>query len=70
MTSRCVACGKPIVLVDATPGVISLDMAWVHVSWWANRTHRAIPPERSTPTVPSKAGRRTASAASSHAPRK
>lgn len=47
MAERCVACGKPIVLInyDKARGVIGLTMAWVHVSWWANRTHKAIPPE-------------------------
>lgn len=41
--NRCRACGKPIVLVDANPRVISLDMKWVHVSRRANRSHHAIP---------------------------
>ena len=47
MADRCVACGKPIVLVDmdSRRGIISLDLEWVHVSRRANRTHRAIPPE-------------------------
>lgn len=45
MTERCVACGKPIVLVDANPHVISLAMKWVHVSRRANRNHVAIPEE-------------------------
>lgn len=47
MRDRCVACGKPIVLVniDKARGVIGLTQGWVHVSRWANRTHRAIPPE-------------------------
>lgn len=43
--NRCVACGKPIVLVHANPRVISLAMKWVHVSRWANRSHAAIPRE-------------------------
>ena len=40
---RCVACGKPIILVDANPRVISLAMKWVHVSRRQNRNHMAIP---------------------------
>lgn len=39
---RCIACGKPLTTVPG-PG-ITLTRYWVHVSWWANRTHRAIPP--------------------------
>lgn len=47
MGDRCVACGKPIVLVnvDKMRGVIGLTKAWIHVSRWANRSHRAIPRE-------------------------
>ncbi|MDO5535212.1 MAG: hypothetical protein Q4F65_11240 [Propionibacteriaceae bacterium] len=45
--NTCVACGRPITLVNAgaSRGVITLTMAWIHVSWWANRTHAAIPKE-------------------------
>ena len=31
--ARCEECGKPIVLIDPTPNVISLNRAWVHVNW-------------------------------------
>lgn len=45
--SRCVACGKPIVLVnvDKLRGIVGLTQGWVHVSRWRNRSHRAIPPD-------------------------
>lgn len=40
---RCRACDKPLTTVRG-PG-ITLTRYWVHVSRWANLTHRAIPPE-------------------------
>lgn len=43
MPEHCAACGKPIILVDANPRVISLAMKWSHVSRRANRNHVAIP---------------------------
>lgn len=46
MPERCVACGKPIVAVRPTFPRITLARVWTHCSWWANRTHRAIPEER------------------------
>lgn len=47
MGEVCVACGKPIVLVniDKMRGVIGLTRGWVHVSRRANRSHVAIPKE-------------------------
>lgn len=47
MAERCVACGKPITLVniDKMRGVVGLTKGWLHVSRWANRSHRAIPRE-------------------------
>lgn len=53
MRERCVACGKPIVLVnvDKMRGVIGLTQGWIHVARWRavgagmGWTHRAIPPE-------------------------
>lgn len=44
MAEKCVACGKPITTVHdrCTPGV-HLRRVWVHYSWWANRSHAAIP---------------------------
>jgi hypothetical protein len=50
MTERCAACGRRCVLVnvDKLRGVIGLTMGWVHVSRWANFTHRAIPESRVT----------------------
>lgn len=45
MPERCVACGKPITTIRASRRVITLDRVWVHYSWWANRSHRAIPEE-------------------------
>jgi hypothetical protein len=46
MDERCVACGKPIVLVnvDKARGVVGLTMGYVHRSRRANRNH-TIPPE-------------------------
>lgn len=43
MRELCVACGKPIILVNASRSVLSLAMAWVHISRRANRSHAAIP---------------------------
>lgn len=47
MSEQCMACGKPIVLVnvDKLRGVIGLTQGWIHVSRRANRSHRAIPKE-------------------------
>lgn len=42
-TATCLACGKPIVAVQASNHVVSLARVWVHYSWLANRTHNAIP---------------------------
>lgn len=42
MPDRCAACGKPIVAVKPR-GVITLTRCWTHYSWWANRSHHAIP---------------------------
>lgn len=44
-SDRCVACGKPITTVRASRRVITLERVWVHYSWWANRSHNAIPEE-------------------------
>ncbi|QCW22240.1 hypothetical protein PP485_gp55 [Gordonia phage ThankyouJordi] len=43
--TRCIACGKPIVLInyDKARGVVGLTQAWVHRSRWVR--HRPIPPE-------------------------
>ncbi len=47
MTERCVACGKPIVLVnvDKMRGVIGLTHGWVHASPLRRWMHQPIPPE-------------------------
>jgi len=47
MTERCMACGKPIVLVnlDKLRGIVGMTMGYIHVSRRANRNHRAIPEE-------------------------
>ena len=46
-TERCVACGKPIVLVnlDKRRGVVGMTRGWMHASRRANRSHVAIPKE-------------------------
>ncbi|HUX70453.1 MAG TPA: hypothetical protein VMV41_08085 [Cellulomonadaceae bacterium] len=41
MSGTCAACGKPI-YVHHMP-YISLNGYWTHYSWWANRSHNAIP---------------------------
>lgn len=44
MTDRCAACGRPIIAVRRVGPPIRLNYyVWRHVSWWANRTHAAIP---------------------------
>ena len=43
MRDTCAACGRPIVAVRRVGPPISLDYVWRHVSWWANKTHAAIP---------------------------
>lgn len=45
MPDRCAACGRPITTVRARRPRVTLDRVWVHYSWWANSTHRAIPEE-------------------------
>lgn len=42
---RCVACGKPIHLInwDKARGVIGMTHAWVHTSRWVR--HKPIPAE-------------------------
>lgn len=45
MADRCIACGKPITTVRAPHPRVTLTRIWVHVSWWANRSHNAIPEE-------------------------
>lgn len=45
MSERCAACGKPITTIRASYRGLTLDRVWVHYSWWANRSHRAIPAE-------------------------
>lgn len=42
---RCRACGRPITTRRRTGVGITLQHVWVHYSWWANRTHAAIPEE-------------------------
>lgn len=43
MNERCAACGRPIMTIRASNRVITLERVWTHYSWWANRTHAAIP---------------------------
>lgn len=38
----CLACGRQIYAAKH-PYVITLTRYWTHYSWWANRTHVAIP---------------------------
>lgn len=38
----CVACGRSIVAVRASRA-LTLQKVWAHRSWWANRSHYAIP---------------------------
>ena len=47
MSDLCVACGKPIVLVniDKMRGVVGLTQGWIHRSRRPKRNHRAIPQE-------------------------
>lgn len=44
MMKRCMACGKPIALVniDKMRGIVGLTYGWVHTSRWVR--HVAIPP--------------------------
>lgn len=45
MASTCAACGRPITTINAgmSRGIVTRARAWVHYSWWANRTHSAVP---------------------------
>jgi hypothetical protein len=42
MSNTCAACGKPIYAANH-PYIITLTRYWTHYSWWANRSHNAIP---------------------------